>query len=252
MKNNNYVRNNFDSLIWKPIKYLLITVFIVWVLDLLDVPSKLGIINTLTDKYDWFSLLGALGSGLVSVYFLILITRMDREDNNDIMRRAQRPNLNISVFDSKTYFAKTKYGFINEQKEIIEGANFVISILNSGQTAAIIDVINSYIVVDRYDLQVVNKHKSKDGTVAEMKDEIVEEEISLQKFADRISISSNSKIDINITYREMQKSFVVSTSEKPKIKEIYIEYVDLFGFKYKDHTILEGNMYRTIEDNKEL
>ncbi len=93
MKEKNYIKENVVEFFGKPLLLLFLIIGGFWVLDVFDIPSRVGLITKLTSKYDWFSLVGNFLSVIYSVYFLIVVTRMDREDNNENIRQSQRPNL---------------------------------------------------------------------------------------------------------------------------------------------------------------
>ena len=69
----------------------------IFIIDLANIGDILfAYINNLTEKYDWISFIVTYGGTIVSAIFLLFITKMDRKDNNKILRRSQRPYLEVN------------------------------------------------------------------------------------------------------------------------------------------------------------
>ena len=70
---------------------------VIFIMDLANLGHVLfPYISNLTEKYDWLSFIGTYAGTIVSAIFLLFITKMDRKDNNEILRRSQRPYLEVN------------------------------------------------------------------------------------------------------------------------------------------------------------
>ena len=99
MKRNKKNKKEYDE--EKDTSQILWMIFLIpigiFVLDLANLGKIFfPYISNLTDKYDWLSFIGTYAGTIVSAIFLLFITKMDRRDNNEILRRSQRPYLDVN------------------------------------------------------------------------------------------------------------------------------------------------------------
>lgn len=72
-------------------------------------------IDNLTEKYDWLSFIGTYAGTIVSAIFLLFITKMDRRDSNEILRKSQRPYLDVNWTALDGNFIEANKTNINRQ-----------------------------------------------------------------------------------------------------------------------------------------
>lgn len=72
--------------------------------------------------------------------------------------------------------------------------------------------------------------------------------VFFSKYEDRLHINSNSTAKLVITNDGMYRN--VAELPSPTIKEVYIEYKDLFGKVYKDYIKLIDGKIKVICDNE--
>ncbi len=203
----------------------------IWLLDYTNIFSILNVSQKLTANYDWFSLIGAYVGTIVSAYFLIYVTSIDREANTESVRESQRPNLCTKVYlPNRFRITDTSVeGYIAQEGSENSSNYYTISISNSGQTVAIIDTQISYLIAEKYKDITVPKNK----TSFTIETQLIEEKVYFNKYEDRLHINAGSKAEIVIIDQGMYRDY--NNLDKPCIKEVYIEYEDLFGKRYKDH-----------------
>ena len=214
----------------------LIPLLCVFCFDRFDCLSKIGLMNNITTQYDWLSFIGAYISILISSILVIKTTNDDRKENREILRESQRPLLNTRIYFPNNFkiFEPGLNGYMffeNEKREVRK--KYVVKVFNSGETTANIDVNNSYIQIDWYD--------------EIKKEEVTNKKIFLKNYEDRIHIASKKEMNLILMENSLYNENV---NEKTYIKEVYIEYSDLFGKKYKDHIKLDGRKIKVITDNE--
>lgn len=193
-------------------------------------------INNLTEKYDWLSFIGTYAGTIVSAIFLLVITKMDRRENNEILRQSQRPYLDVNWTILDGEFIKDNAKNLNRQIFIynnfgLDGYDnakeyLTLEIRNTGASTAIIDVNKSKFIF------VYSKYT---GTMNG--EEILEkqvEEIKLNRIVKRKSIASGESMFIvcNSTDVYNLKNELVSKDAYIRNTEIY--YKDLFNYEYED------------------
>jgi len=88
-------------------------------------------IDNLTEKYDWMSFIGTYAGTIVSAIFLLFITKMDRRDNNEILRTSQRPYLDVNWTILDKDFLEQNINNLNRQLFIYN--NFGLDGINSAK-----------------------------------------------------------------------------------------------------------------------
>lgn len=220
---------------------------IIYLMDKFNLFSFLGFTKNINMNFDWLAFVGAYLGTIINVIFLLYVTKIDREDNNENVRASQRPCLSTRMFLPNNFrMTDTSLeGYIcqdNENKNTT--GNYVIRISNSGQTVAIIDMEKSYIVAKKTE----NVMKKINENMSEMDLVFKEEKVFLKKYEDRLHINSNSKAEIVITDDGMYRN--IHEKDKVEILEVYIEYIDLFGKRYKDYIKIEDGKTRVVVDNE--
>lgn len=186
---------------------------------------------------------------VVSAYMLIYVTRMDRKESNENVRESQCPCLFTSIYaplSTKSYKTEMQEKFITTLEENMNDlGKFVINITNSGQTVAIIDMERSYITFQKVvDEIAIGKNPCKIQTISK------EEKVFFCEYEDRLHINSNNSAKLVITNDGMYRN--VAELPTPAIKEVYIEYKDLFRKVYKDYIKLVEGKVKVIYDNEVL
>ncbi len=226
---------------------MLLVPIIVYYMDRYNIFSFLKLTENISINYDWLSFIGTYISMMVSTYMLIYVTRMDRKESNENVRESQRPCLFTSIYaplSTKIYKTEMQEKFITTLEENMNDfGKFVINITNSGQTVAIIDMERSYITFQKIVDEIeIGKNPCKIQTISK------EEKVFFSKYEDRLHINSNSTAKLVITNDGMYRS--VAELPSPTIKEVYIEYKDLFGKVYKDYIKLIDGKIKVICDNE--
>ena len=88
-----------------------------------------------------------------------------------------------------------------------------------------------------------------DKNVNEIVQKLVAEKIFFNEYEDRLHIGSNSKARITLTDQGLYM-INCESMEKPNVDEVYIEYKDLFGKKYKDYVRFTDEKAIVIYDNE--
>lgn len=238
-----------DKAIFEFLVVMLIAPFIIYCMDRYNLFSKLKLNDNITSAYDWLSFIATYISTFVSAMLLIYVTRKDREENNENVREAQRPCLCTRIYLPNNFrmTEKSLDGYIwqdNDEKNT--SGYYMVRVSNFGQTVAIIDTEKSYLIVERIKDKMIkiSKKRSKIETILE------EEKVYLNKYEDRLQINSNGKAELVITDDGMYRN--IEEHEKANIKEVYVEYTDLFGKRYKDYIKIENGKTKVISDNEVL
>lgn len=228
---------------------MLMVPIIIYYMDRYNIFSFLKLTENISINYDWLSFIGTYISMMVSTYMLIYVTRMDRKESNENVRESQRPCLFTSIYaplSTKTYKTEMQEKFITTLEENMNDfGKFVINITNSGQTVAIIDMERSYITFQKIVDEIeIGKNPCKIQTISK------EEKVFFCEYEDRLHINSNDSAKLVITNDGMYRN--VAELPTPTIKEVYIEYKDLFGKVYKDYIKLVDGKVKVICDNEVL
>lgn len=193
-------------------------------------------ISNLTEKYDWLSFIGTYAGTIVSAIFLLFITKMDRKDNNEILRRSQRPYLEVNWTVLNKDFLDRNINDLNRNLFIynnfildgVENVNeyLTLEIKNTGASVAIIDVNQSNFTIeyDRYE-------GIKNG------EEILKREKSnviLNKLIKRKSIAAGESMFILFNSVDYYNSRSKKVSNSTYITNTEIYYKDLFDCNYED------------------
>ena len=193
-------------------------------------------ISNLTEKYDWLSFIGTYAGTIVSAIFLLFITKMHRKDNNEILRRSQRPYLEVNWTVLNKDFLDRNINDLNRNLFIynnfildgVENVNeyLTLEIKNTGASVAIIDVNQSNFTIE-YD-----RHEGiKNG------EEILKREKSnviLNKLIKRKSIAAGESMFILFNSVDYYNSRSKKVSNSTYITNTEIYYKDLFDCNYED------------------
>lgn len=231
---------------------IFIVPILVFILDL----ANLGYfffpyLTNLTDKYDWLSFIGTYSGTIVSAIFLLFITKMDRRDNNEILRKSQRPYLDVNWTILKSDFVKSNKTNINRQLFFynIYGADeyndlkeyLTLEIQNTGSSTAILNVNNSEFTleysiyvgifdgVEKYEKNLVN---TKLDSIVKRKS-IAAGESMFIVINSILLYDTNWNVDNNVS-----------------IKNTKIYYKDLFNCEYKDICKFENEKIVPENDNE--
>lgn len=192
-------------------------------------------ISNLTDKYYWLAFIGTYAGTIVSAIFLLFITKMDRKENNEILRQSQRPYLDVNWTILKGEFVRDNINNLNRQlftyNNLFDEKDnakeyLTLEIRNTGASTAIIDVNKSNFTL------VYNKYvKTVNG------EDIFEKEISEVKInyiVKRKSISAGESMFIACNFYDIYNVKDEKVSKDAYIKNTEIYYKDLFNYKYED------------------
>lgn len=193
-------------------------------------------LSNLTEKYDWLSFIGTYAGTIVSAIFLLFITKMDRRDNNEILRQSQRPYLDVNWTILKSEFIKDNTNNLNRQifiynnfgLDVYDNAKeyLTLEIRNTGASTAIIDVNKSNFTL------CYNKYsKTIDGEdIFEKQVEV----INLNKVIKRKSISAGESMFIVCNAIDVYNLKANTVSNDAYIRKTEIYYKDLFKYVYED------------------
>lgn len=212
-----------------------------------------NVYNSITEKYDMLSFLGAYLSAIVSSVLLIIITDKDRKENTEIIQDAQRPYLDVRFSYTQTKYLDELqenddkvtvlyHGSSRENDERKSKERLVcVEIQNKGNSVAILDVNSIKIKINYY-----AKEKDCNGAIITS---LKEEEKSLNSIITRMAVGTNEKVYIAFTYDYLYENGKIKNGSI--ITNSYIVYKDLFNKKYVDESGMneEGNQY-AIKDNK--
>ena len=220
---------------------LLWMIFIVpvvfFILDSADLSYKcFPYLKNLTDKYDWLSFIGTYAGTIVSAFFLLIITRMDRRANNEILRQSQRPYLDVNWTILDKEFIKQNENNLNRNLFIYNNYGWdgypdaeeylTLEIRNTGASTAIIDVNKSNFTL------IYNEYKETANG-----EEIFEKEIKtvyLNSLVKRKSIAAGESMFIVCNPIDIYDIITQSVSKDSFIKNTQIYYKDLFNYNYED------------------
>ena len=228
---------------------------VIFIIDLANLGHILfPYISNLTEKYDWLSFIGTYAGTIVSAIFLLFITKMDRKDNNEILRRSQRPYLEVNwtVLDKNFLdnnlddLNRTLFIYNNFVLDGVENANeyLTLEIKNTGASVAIIDVNQSNFTIeyDRFEgirngEKILKKERSN---------------VMLNKLVKRKSIATGESIFIlfnsfhyyNIKCKEVSNNTYITNTD--------IYYKDLFNCNYEDKCKYENGKIIPEKDNEIL
>jgi len=255
-KKENKRSNKTKRAIIRFIVFIFIVPILVYICDRFDFFSFLSLTDNLTSKYDWLSFAGAYIGCIISAIFLIIITKLDREANTDSIRESQRPNLCTRVYlPNNLRFNDTcvnGYIYMDNEDKNKSPDYYMIRISNSGQTVAVIDMEKSYISLEKYD----NIDRKDENSLVRTETELIPKKIMLNDYEDRLHVNPNSGASIIITDPGMHsnKEIYKDTTglDKPRICEVYIEYMDLFNKRYKDIIEVNGGKTKVICDNEQI
>ena len=209
-------------------------------------------ISNLTDKYDWLSFIGTYAGTIVSAIFLLFITKMDRRDNNEILRRSQRPYLDVNWTALDSDFIKDNKTNINRQiffYDLFGGDKyesnkeyFTIEIHNTGASTAIIDVNDSNFTL---------KYKKYLGIFdGEEKYEDERYKIELSSIVKRKSIAAGESMFIIIDSILLYNTKNWKIDSDISVENSKVVYKDLFNYEYKDICNYENGKIIPVNDNE--
>lgn len=209
-------------------------------------------IDNLNEKYDWMSFIGTYAGTIVSAIFLLFITKMDRRESNEILRRSQRPYLDVNwtaldnnfIENNKTNINRQVffYNLLGGDKYESNKEYFTIEIHNTGASTAILNINDSNFTL---------KYKRYLGTFdGEDKYEEDRYKIELGSIIKRKSISAGESMFIII-----DSILLYNTKDWKIYSDINIEnsqviYRDLFNYEYKDICNYESGKIIPINDNQ--
>lgn len=244
------VRKNLkesDRAIFEFLIVMFIAPLVIYQMDRYNLFSMFKLNSNISTNYDWLSFIGTYISSLISTMLLIYVTRKDRIDNNENVREAQRPCLCTKLYlpISIEKLETSLEGYIQQTNINSNTLGYYrIIITNFGQTVAIIDTEKSYIIAKKFKDEVIQVDKN----MSRMETNLKEEKVYFNKYEDRLQINSNGSVEIIIEDDGMYRN--IENEEKPAIKEVYIEYSDLFGKRYRDYIKIEYMKTKVIIDNE--
>lgn len=207
--------------------------------------------DNLTEKYDWLSFIGTYAGTIVSALFLLFITKMDRKDNNEILRTSQRPYLEVgwTILDSsfldknKDKLNRNLFVYNNFGLDGVDKADdyLVLEVKNTGASVSILDVNKSNFTLeyDRYE----GTTKGEDIYKREVHN------IKLNKIIKRKSIASGESMFILFNSCEFYDHKKRKVSNTTYISSTEIYYKDLFNYNYEDICKYNNGMINPEKDN---
>ena len=207
--------------------------------------------DNLTEKYDWLSFIGTYAGTIVSALFLLFITKMDRRDNNEILRTSQRPYLEVNwtILDSdfldknidklnRNLFVYNNFGLDGVDKA---DDYLVLEDKNTGASVSILDVNKSNFTLeyDRYE----GTTNGEDIYKREVKN------IILNKIIKRKSIASGESMFILFNSCEFYDHKKRKVSNTTYISSTEIYYKDLFNYNYEDICKYNNGIITPEKDN---
>lgn len=209
-------------------------------------------IDNLTEKYDWLSFIGTYAGTIVSAIFLLFITKMDRRDSNEILRKSQRPYLDVNWTALDGNFIEVNKTNINRQiffynllgtdKYESEKEYFTIEIHNTGATTAILNINDSNFTL---------KYKKYLGTFdgkEKYEDDIYK--IELSSIVKRKSIAAGESMYIIIDSILLYNTTNWKIYTDINVENFQVIYRDLFNYEYKDICRYENGKIIPINDNQ--
>lgn len=209
-------------------------------------------IDNLTEKYDWLSFIGTYAGTIVSAIFLLFITKMDRRDSNEILRRSQRPYLDVNwtaldsnfIEDNKTNINRQIffYNLLGGDKYESNKEYFTIEIHNTGASTAILNINDSNFTL---------KYKRYIGTFdGEEKYEEDRYKIELSSIIKRKSIAAGESMFIIIDSILLYNTRDWKIDTDINVENSQVVYRDLFNYEYKDICNYENGKIIPINDNQ--
>ena len=208
-------------------------------------------IDNLNSKYDWLSFIGTYSGAIVSAIFLIFITAKDRAENNEILRKSQRPYLDVNWTALDSSFIKNNKTNLNRQlffydlfggdKYESDKEYFTIEIHNTGASTAILDIPKCKFV-----LKYKNCLGVHDG---ERKYEEATHNIELNTIIKRKSIAAGESMFIIIDSILLYNTNNWKIDTDISIVSSEIKYKDLFNCSYEDICKYENGKIIPEKDN---
>lgn len=225
----------------KETKKVLIIIFfvpiIIFALDAINMGRQFfPYLDNLNKEYDWLSFIGTYSGTIVSAFFLLFITRMDRRDNNEILRQSQRPYLDVNWTTLSSDFVNKNINNLNRNLFIYNNYgvdsydnaknHLALEIRNTGASTAIVDVNKSRFILE------YNKYiKTVEGN------DIFEKEIKEIKISNivkRKSLSAGESMYIVCNSIDIYNIKDELVSKDAYIRNTEIYYKDLFNYQYED------------------
>lgn len=241
----------------KEFDQILLLIFFVplifFLLDALNIGRLfLPFIGNLNSNLDWLSFIGTYSGTIISALFLVVVTKKDREANNNIIRASQRPYLDVNYTIVDTNFIKEYRTNINRKiffydlfgQDIFNGEKefLALEIHNTGESTAIIDVNKSQFTV---------KYKRFLGIYdGEEKVEDASTTIVLNSIVKRKAIASGDSMFIVINSALMYNPNNWKLWNDVNITNTTIYFKDLFNCEYKDICNLEKGRIFPEYDNE--
>lgn len=236
------------------LQILLGILFVPALILLLDIWNSFEVLipnvyNSVTEKYDILSFLGAYLSAIVSSILLIIITDKDRKENTEILQNAQRPYLDVRYpkllkkfvqenKDNNTIF----FYRIDGTREEFQEEYLCLEIINNGESVAIIDINNMQIEIQYVDIEI-----GKDNEEIETKQTLKPE---INTGLPRLSLGKGKSMYIIFLYEPFYKNGKIN---KASIIYSNIKYKDLFNKEYIDECKRsETGKQVVLQDNKEI
>lgn len=208
-------------------------------------------IDNLTNKYDWLSFIGTYAGTIVSALFLLFITKMDRRENNEILRTSQRPYLEVNWTTLDGDFLNKNIDKLNRNLFVynnfgLDGVDkaddyLVLEIKNTGASVSILDVNTSNFTLeyDRYE----GTTNGEDIYKREVHN------IKLNKIIKRKSIASGESMFILFNSCEFYNHRERKISNTTYISNTEIFYKDLFNYNYEDICKYNNGIITPEKDN---
>lgn len=221
------------------LQILLGILFVPALILLLDIWNSFEVLipnvyDSITEKYDMLSFLGAYLSAIVSSVLLIIITDKDRKENTRILRESQRPYLSI-ILTNVNVRGEGKYYYGDFKNKNVNKA-LCLKIKNVGESVAIIDV-NSIKIKAEYPIHNQSYYSNY-------------KEIEVSGKNSTIPIGKNETIYICFLYEEFYKNNELES--EAFINYCNIKYKDLFKYEYIVRTELVNGSQKILIDNQPL
>lgn len=238
----------------KKVLYIIFFVpIIIFILDAINMGRYLfPYIENLNMEYDWISFIGTYAGTIVSAIFLLFITKMDRRDNNEILRRSQRPYLDVNWTALDSNFIKENKTNINRQVffyDLFGGDKyesnkeyFTIEIHNTGASTAILNVDKC-----NFTLRYKKYLGTYDGEEKYKDDRYI---IKLSSIVKRKSISAGESMFIIIDSILLYNTKNWKINSDISIENSKVIYKDLFNCDYIDVCNFENGKIISVKDNE--
>lgn len=202
-----------------------------------------GVYKSFTSKYDMLSFLGTYISAIISTFFIIWITAVDRNKNTDIQIISQRPLLDVKIGIADNQIIKD-YEKNNDNSVIYIANEFEIKQKEKYNNFQCIKITNkgaSTAVLNTKEMEIKCKYRIKDI------DGDKEQEVIFKDFTDRVIIAPNEKIFIVILESNLYEKFDLKI--ETNVISTHIEYKDLFNKNYVDEVEFFENRHEVKNDN---